>query len=215
MFCIKTGMKNEYEVAKKYSQAAIVLTGIQTVEDLVRNAAGCDGIISFGMCGGLRPGLPIVSQTVIASVLIGPDGERYEVDKDWSKNLFSRTRDYMQPFYSSGRFNEASTPLQRAEIFAKTGAWCVDDESLFVMQYAKTRGIPAVIIRNVSDAWNDNVSLTSHILSRGGGADPIAVIKDLFKEPIEMAKIVYHYEQSQRQLYGLARTIAPTFCRYG
>jgi adenosylhomocysteine nucleosidase len=206
-------MKNEYDLAQKYAApGTLVLTGIQTVADLNKNVPReCKAIMSFGMSGGLRPGLPVVGQTVLASYLVGPNGEHYTCDKTWCNRLFAQTKFYVQPYYSSGQFNQANTPEQRAAIYKKTGAWCIDDESLWVAQFAKARGIPFVIGRNVSDQWNDDVSITSNILNANGGADVEAVIKDLFTDPVTMIKIGLDYKRSQAGLEYFAKEVGPAF----
>lgn len=214
MICIKSGMQNEYDVAKEFSAAGtLILTGVQTVDDLQKQVPlECSAIMSFGMAGGIRPKLPIVGQTVIADRLIGPQGEQYHCDSAWNHRLFLRTKFYTQPYFSSGTYNTANTPAQRAAIFAETGAWCIDDESLWVAQFAKQRGIPFTIMRNVSDAWNDNVSITSNLLAKGGSVNVFNAIADFVSDPIEMAEIAAHYEVSQSQLEASARKVGPDFC---
>ena len=213
MICLKTGMMNEYQVATKYAvTGTLILTGIKTVADLdCEVLPECEAIMSFGMCGGLRPKLPIVGQTVIATRLIGPNGEAYECDLAWRRKLFAITNYYAQPYYSSGLFNQANTPAQRAALYAQTNAWCIDDESLWVAQFAAKRNIPFAIMRNVSDAWNDDVSITSNILNASGGIDPMAVLKAVVTEPVNMVKIGIHYEISQRALEAAAQKVGPSF----
>jgi hypothetical protein len=213
MLCIKTGMRNEYDLAKRYASSdTLVLTGIQTLQDLLKRVPQtCTAIMSFGMCGGLRPGLPTVGQTVLASRLIGPDGELYLCDHAWRLRIFEKTLHYVQPYYSSGKFNEANTPAQRAAIHAKTGAWCIDDESLFVAQFAKERKISFLIARNVSDQWDDDVSVTAGILNSQGQPQPLAVIGALFKAPLALVKIGLDYRRSQTCLEQFASEIGPSF----
>ncbi len=218
MLCIKTGMQNEYELAKKYaSPNTLVLTGIQSVEDLQNNVPkGCTAIMSFGMSGGLRPVSPIVGQTVVASYLEGPKGERYICDITWRLRLHMMIGDAgqtycSQPYYSSGKFNEANTPAQRQKIFQETGTWCIDDESLWVAQFAEARDIPFTIVRNVSDQWDDDVSFSSNLLLPSGGANPWGVAKALITQPIAMTTMAYHFFISQRALEETAKLMAPSF----
>lgn len=213
MLCIKCGLVNEYDLAVKYAASGtLVLKGIQTVDDLQKNVPReCQAIISYGMCGGLRPKLPVVGQTVIGSHLVGPNGEIYQCDANWHRRLFALTRYYVQAYYSSGLFNQANTPAQRAALYAKTGAYCIDDESLWVAQFASARKIPFAIMRNVSDAWNDDVSITSNILNAGGGADWWAVLKDVVTDPEDMVKIGLHYATSEHWLEVAAQKVAPNF----
>jgi adenosylhomocysteine nucleosidase len=213
MLCIKTGMKNEYDLAKRYASAdTLVLTGIQTLENLLANVPkSCKAIMSFGMCGGLRPDV-LVGQTVIASYLVDPHGATYVCDMYWRDRICTKTQHRTQlPYYSSGKFNEANTPAQRAAIYTKTNAWCIDDESLFVAQFAMRREIPFIIARNVSDQWNDDVSITSDILDAQGRPKPMAVASALFKSPLSLIKIGMNYQRSQNALELFAKEIGPNF----
>jgi adenosylhomocysteine nucleosidase len=213
MLCIKTGMRNEYDIAKRYASwdRTLVLTGKQTLNDLLEHVPKtCTAIMSFGMCGGLRPGV-VVGQTVIASYLIGPNGDNYPCNSAWQHNLFKKTHHFVQPYYSSGKFNQANTQEQRAAIHKKTGAWCIDDESLFVAQFAVKRGIPFAIARNLSDQWDDDVSVTAGILNSQGEPQTLAVLGALFKAPITMVKIGLDYRRSQAGLKLLAEQIGPDF----
>jgi adenosylhomocysteine nucleosidase len=213
MLCIKTGMRNEYDIAKRYASwdRTLVLTGKQTLNDLLEHVPKtCTAIMSFGMCGGLRPGV-VVGQTVIASYLIGPNGDNYPCNSAWQHSLFKKTHHFVQPYYSSGKFNQANTQEQRAAIHKKTGAWCIDDESLFVAQFAMRRGIPFIIARNVSDQWDDDVSITSDIMDAEGRPKPMAIASALFKSPLVLVKIGANYQHSQTALELFAREIGPSF----
>jgi hypothetical protein len=214
MLCVKTGMRNEYDLAKRYALGALVLTGIQTLEDLEKNVpASCRAIMSFGMCGGLRPFTPLVGQTVLASYLIGPRSEVYSTDYEWNSRLISKLKgaNLVGPYYSSGKFNEADTPAQKAGIYVRTRAWCIDDESLFVAQFAQARGIPFVIARNVSDQWDDDVSVTASIMDDKGKPKPWEVAKAFLRQPRTLLKIGGAYYRSQTGLTQLARQIGPDF----
>jgi len=210
--CIKTGMDNEATIARAYAApGTLVLQGIYSAADLDKAVpSSCTGVISFGMCGGLRPKLPIVGQTLIAWPLITPD-KTYMPDEAWVKRLFAATKAYCQPYFSSGEFNTANTPAQRAALFAQYGAWAIDDESNSVAEFSAARGIPFVVMRNVSDAWNDNVSITSNILNANGGVDPLAVLSDLVEYPEEMMEITRDYFTSNGELRTAAVMVGPTF----
>ena len=199
MLCIKTGMPVEADIARIHSKDSLVLSGIQTVEMLQKNVPNdCTGIMSFGMCGGLRPGSPVVGQTLIASYLVGPNDETYSPDEHWVRRLFGQTYAYVQPWFSNGQFNTADTPAQRAAIYSSSRAWCIDDESLDVARFAKTRGIPFVILRNVSDQWNDDVSIAATLLNSSGGVNPWQVFKAVITDPIDLIRIGRAYGCARR-----------------
>jgi nucleoside phosphorylase len=213
MLCIKTGMLPEKQIALAHAGAdVIVLSGIQTVETLDKIVPGsCTGILSFGLCGGLRQTLPVVGQTLIASRLVGPNDEIYEPDRDWNHRLFLKTHAYTQCWYSNGTFNTSNTPTQRASIWRATFAWCVDDESLAVAQFARARGIKFTILRTVSDAWDDDVSITSNLLNSKGGVDVWQVIKAATSNPSTMIKIWRDYSTSVAELGTAAIQVGQSF----
>jgi nucleoside phosphorylase len=206
-------MWSEEQLFRAHAPAGVsVLSGIQTVDDLQRLVPReCTGILSAGLCGGLRPDRPVVGQTLIASNLIGPDDESYQPDKDWNHRLFMVTHAYTQCWFSNGQFNSANTPEQRAAIYHKTYAWCIDDESLAVAQFAKARGIKFAILRTVSDAWNDDVSVTSSLLNKNGGVNIWEVIKAMTSEPTIMIKIWRDYNTSMAELGTAVIQVGPTF----
>ncbi len=211
---IKTGMKNEYDIAKAHTIGDVtILTGVQTVFDLEGHVpSDAQAILSFGMSGGIRPGLPVVGQTVIASHLIDPDKRVYHPDPIWVKRLFHTTHAYVQPWFSSGLYNTANDPQQRAELYQNYQAWCIDDESLAVAQFAQKHGLSWAIVRNVSDAWNDNVNITNGLLNSKGDVDPWAVIKAFTTDPEDMIKIWRHYQLSNAELGVTAIQLGPHFC---
>ena len=213
MLCIRVGMQPEYDIARTHAAPdTFIIDGVQTVETLQQKIpSACSAIMSFGMCGGLSPTLPIVGQTLIASHLVGPIGELYLPDRAWSDRLYAATKAYVQPWYSSGKFSEANTPEQRAKFYRWTNAWCIDDESLAVAKFAALRKIPFVILRNVSDQWDDNVAITATLLTATGGVDPWEVIRAFVSDPIEMAQIGLDYEKCKAELNVTAIQIGETF----
>ena len=212
--CIKTGMVPESQVAAAHAAAGTtLLSGDLKVADLDRLVpATCDAILSFGLCGGLRPALPVVGQTIIASRLIGPEGETYEPDLAWVRRLFAATHAYTQPYFSNGLFDTADTPAQRAALYDRYGGRVIDDESLYVAQFAASRKIPFAVLRNVSDQWDDDVQVTAHLLNSSGGVDMAAVLRALVSDPAAMIKIWRAYNLSIAELGTAAVEVGPSFC---
>ena len=210
---IKTGMQSEADVATAHAAPdVLVLTGVQTTEDLQRAVPPtCTAILSFGLCGGLRPVRPVVGQTLIASHLSGPQGDIYAPDPAWNHRLFTATHAYTQPWYSNGAYNTANTPAQRAALYAQTAAWCVDDESLAVARFAKAFGIPFAILRTVSDQWDEDVSITATMLTASGGINIWSVIKGAVSDPAALIRIGREYALSIGELGVTAVEVGPNF----
>lgn len=188
MLVVKTGISPEYGIARAHFPNAVHLTGVQTLASLEAQVpATCTAIASFGLCGGLRPQQPVIGQTVVSSTLLTPASvyvpipphmptESYVSDAAWRERIYAKTLYGAHPYFSSGRFNTADTPAQRALLYEATQAWCIDDESIYVAQFAAARRIPFVIVRTVSDAWDDDVSITANILTASGGVNIAALL---------------------------------------
>lgn len=196
--CIKTGMTSEEQTAKQIaSWDTLVLVGQYTLTNFLMKVPNTvAGILSFGLCGGLSPGLP-VGGVVIASKLITND-TTYEPGYDWTERLCQCCGVQSVPYYSTGQFNLADTPPQRAALFQQTGAHAIDDESGPVAEFAKRRGIPFAILRVVSDAWDDTVPLAARNALNPDGTSNVNSI---------LAYLEAHPAQDGEQLKDLAKTV--------
>lgn len=215
MLAIKTGMQTEYSIAIKIaSPSATVLTGVMTVADLdIHVPRACTGIISYGLCGGLAPGLSI-GQNIIGDLLKTPDGD-YVPDPAWRKRLFARTKAYEHVWWSSDTFNTADDPASRAALYAQTGAWVIDDESMAVAQFAALRKIPFALMRTVSDGANDTIPAAARVALQADGSTDIwpvleSVLGNLGQLP-DLEKMADYLSISLGTLYTAGLQVGPTF----
>ena len=230
MLVVKTGISPEYDIARAHFPDAVHLTGVQTLATLEAQVPPtCTAIASFGLCGGLRPQQPIVGQTVVSSTLVTPASvyvpipphmptESYAADAAWCERIYTKTLYGAHPYFSSGRFDTADTPAQRAALYDATQAWCIDDESIYVAQFAAARNIPFAVVRTVSDAWNDDVSITSRILNAGGGVNIAALLWKIAQDLADpngpedaFTKIWQHYNASVISLGAAAARLGSDF----
>lgn len=215
MLVVKTGMQSEADVASSVvAPGTFVLAGQHTPEQLqALIPTNCDAIMSFGLCGGLAPQAEI-AQVFLCTTLVTPDGS-FEADKDWIVRLFARTKLYAQHWYSTGVYNEANTPEQRAAIFNQTGAWVIDDESYSVAIFAKQRGIPFTIMRSVSDGYADTVPpAADNAINPDGSFNLWSLLTSLASDPGQIAgliKMASQYNQSLGTLKQAALELGPTF----
>jgi hypothetical protein len=216
MLVIKTGMPAESAIATTYAApGTLVLSGIQTIASLQKLVpANCTGIISFGLCGGLSPQARI-GQIFLGDVLYGPQGETYDADPVWGHRLFLKTKAYMQHWYSSGIFNQADDPAQRAALFKATTAWIIDDETLAVAQFARVRGISFQMMRSVSDGANDTVPPAArNALNSDGSSNIEEVLVSVAADPAQLPDLIRigeEYYQSLAELRTAAIMIGPAF----
>ena len=101
--------------------------------------SGCEGLISFGVAGGLRADLPPGTCIVGSSIVAGD--RRFSTDDDWSKNLLQ-----CLPSAQSGALAGVGAPVMTADakraLHSLTGALAVDMEFHIVADTAAQHGLP-------------------------------------------------------------------------
>lgn len=217
--CIKTGMTSEDMTAKEIASFdTVFLSGQMNMADFeAKVPKTVTGIISYGLCGGLAPGLP-VGGIVLASVLI--DGSTiYRPNGLWTGRLAQALNVRPLPYFSTGVFDLADTPDQRAKLYNNWGASAIDDESGPMAAFALERNIPFAILRVVSDAWNDTVPLAArHAVNPDGSSNVSSIIAWLEANPnqagaeiIDLAKTAMEYNQSLAVLLQVGRQVGEYF----
>lgn len=98
-------------------------------------------VVSAGTCGALAPALA-VGALVVPAAVVGPDGERWPTAA-------------LPPLPAAGALLTVSgaveSAAQKARLWMETGAVAVDMESAAIMAWARARGVPAAVVRGVSD----------------------------------------------------------------
>jgi adenosylhomocysteine nucleosidase len=98
-------------------------------------------VISAGACGALDPALS-VGALVVPTVVLGPDGAR------WPTATLPRLT-------ASGALltvaDVVESAAQKARLWMETGAHAVDMESATILAWARECGVPAAVVRAVSD----------------------------------------------------------------
>jgi adenosylhomocysteine nucleosidase len=204
---IKTGMTQEFKVAKRFAAPDVMLlSGVMTVADLdVHIPADCKAILSFGLNGGLGSYIQ-VGELTIARELATPEGKVLKPDDQWGARLASTMRDYIKVvrYYSSGEFNTADTPSERAQLYIKYQAEVVDDETYAVAEFAAKRGIPWQALRSCSDDANDTIPPAARNALNSDGTDNlIRVLTSICRNPLQvpaMLKIAHNFGKSLNSL---------------
>jgi len=106
------------------------------------------GLISFGVCGGLAPGLRPGS-CVIASAVRSQNG-RFATDVHWSQRLLEALPDAIHGELV-GVPGPLAEPQSKQALHAQTGALAADMESHVVAEAAAAHGLPLAAIRVVTD----------------------------------------------------------------
>ncbi len=111
-------------------------------------AQGCRGLVSFGIAGGLAPGLR-PGTCVIATEIIAND-RRLETNALWLERLRTVLPNAVHgPL--AGVSSALTEPSAKRTLHQTTGAIAVDMESHVVADIAASRGLPMTAIRVIAD----------------------------------------------------------------
>ena len=151
-------------------------------------AAGCGGLISFGVAGGLAPHLK-PGTCVIGSEIIDDDCAR-PTDARWAQRL---TR--LIPGSVYGSIAGVRAPIAHADdkrrLHESTGALAVDMESHIVAEAAERHRVPFAAIRVVVDPVQRTIPRSALAGSRPDGTiDPIAVVRSLARYPRDLVGLI-------------------------
>ena len=106
-----------------------------------------DLVVSAGVCGALAPALA-VGDLVIPSAVLGASGERWP-----AASLPRLPADGV--LVTVARVLESAA--DKARLWMETGALAADMESGVVLAWAQGRGVPAAVVRAVSDGADSGV----------------------------------------------------------
>jgi hopanoid-associated phosphorylase len=152
------------------------------VEELTRAvSAGCRGIVSFGIAGGLssalRPGALVIASEVISN------GQRLATTSRWSQAIL---RSHPEAIHAPIAGSDALVTLSSAKfaLGATTDAVAVDMESHVAARVAAAHGLPFVAIRAVADPVHRTLPLAAlGAVLDNGHTDVRAVVRSLAREP--------------------------------
>jgi adenosylhomocysteine nucleosidase len=151
-------------------------------------AAGCKGLISFGVAGGLAPGLKPGTCIIGSSVI--DDGEERPTDARWSHRLRR-----IIPDTEYGPLLGVRQPIafshDKSALHDQTGALAVDMESHVVARAAARHGVPLAVIRVVVDPVERTIPRSALAGTRPDGTiDPLAVVRSLMRYPRDLTGLV-------------------------
>lgn len=116
-------------------------------------------VVAAGVCGALAPTLR-TGDLVVPEAVVTEDGARHATDAlaglERSGTLLSTRM-------------VADTPAVKARLWMQTGALAVDMESAMIVAWARGRGLPAVVVRAVSDTAEQSIPADLAALVEAGG----------------------------------------------
>jgi len=175
----------------------------KAARDLV--AQGADGLVSFGLAGGLDPALRPGAVVIPAWVLWA--GRRYETDLSLADRFGGSTGHCMM----AGTVAVADGKAKR-RLFMETGAHAIDLESGGVAQVAAAHGIPFVAVRAICDPAERDLPPAALVALDGRGRIGLArVVVSVLRHPGQvpgLLRLASDAAAARRTLVGLAAGFA-------
>jgi hopanoid-associated phosphorylase len=168
-------------------------------------ADGADALVSFGIAGGLAPGL------VPGDIVVGTEVDGIPCDPEWTARLCAALPE-AKPGLVRG-VDLAAATVEAKAVLHLGGALAVDMESGAVARVCAELGKPFAVLRAVADPYDR--ALPAAVLcglDAEGNPRPFKVMAELLRRPSELPGLIRVARDSQAALSALgaaARRLGP------
>jgi adenosylhomocysteine nucleosidase len=191
---IVVGMEAEARIARRFGFPVATLGGAEALL-----AGGADGLISFGIAGGLAPGLK-PGTLVVATEVVAEDGRRYP-----AMDLTTSVTGAVRAPIAGAIAIVAQTEAKQA-LYNRTGAVAVDLESAEVARLCADAGVPLAVIRAIGDPAERDLPPAALVgLSPDGRVDLRAVLASVRRTPGQIPALLAVALDTRRALAALKR----------
>ncbi|MEM7541298.1 MAG: hypothetical protein AAF384_06870 [Pseudomonadota bacterium] len=182
-------------------------------EELV--AEGVDGIMSWGVAGGLiealNPGSLVIGESVE-----GAHSSALPCDDTW-QNALTRELAHFSPH--TGHVYSVDAPLKNERVkqglHSRTRAAIVDMECATIAKVANDHGLAFATLRSIVDPVSFELpDAAASALSESGSPRLGAMIGNLIKKPSDVRELIvlgWWYRQALSSLRDAARVLSPSF----
>jgi hopanoid-associated phosphorylase len=211
------GLRLEARIA--FGQNAIVVCHdkVRGLPDVLQAAvaAGCSGIISFGLAGGLAPEYR-AGDWVIASSVIDEEGKFIPTSALWSSRLLE-----LVPYASYAPILGVDQPLVHAahkcNLHSLSLAAATDNESHLTARFAREHGLEFAALRVIIDPAHRRVpdSVLAGLCS-DGSTDIGAILRRLLVRPfqtLDLVRLTADYIVARSRLIEARRLLGAHFGR--
>jgi hopanoid-associated phosphorylase len=162
-------------------------------------------LVSFGIAGGLAPGLK-PGTCLVASSVVCPRGENFETHTGWRESLAGALGGA-----AIARFAGVDVPLAdragKRALHLETGAVLVDMESHIVARVARAHTLPFAAIRVVADPAGRRLPHAATVGMRTDGrVDIPAVLRSLARDPRQVPDLFRTALDARAAFAGLFRS---------
>jgi adenosylhomocysteine nucleosidase len=146
-------------------------------------------IISFGVAGGLAPGL-VAGSKLVARAIISEDGARYYSDPAWSRRLADALGGA-----TIGDIAGVDAPVagcaEKRALHSKTGAHAADTESHVAARIAAAYGLPFAAFRVVADPADRQLPHAALVAVRPDGSIALgAIAGSILRDPRQVPQLL-------------------------
>jgi adenosylhomocysteine nucleosidase len=152
-------------------------------------AKQASAIISFGVAGGLVPGLAAGSK-LVARAIITEDGARYYSDPAWSRRLADALGGA-----TIGDIAGVDAPVagcaEKRALHSKTGAHAADTESHVAARIAAAYGLPFAAFRVVADPADRQLPHAALVAVKPDGSIALgAIAGSILRDPLQVPQLL-------------------------
>jgi adenosylhomocysteine nucleosidase len=170
--------------------------------------AGAAALVSFGLAGGLAPGLH-VGDLLLPEIVRGDGLNSWSVDPVWRERVHARLAEgglQIKGGAIAGSDRILATAADKRTLFESASALAVDMESHAVAAVATEAGIPFLVLRALADPFDQAVPQVAREALRPDGRIRIrATFGGLLRQPGELIALARLARQSALALAALRR----------
>lgn len=212
--CAVTGLQREARLLNGYANLIVIGGGNSTrLADKIERAAaeGIRAIISIGIAGGLKPGLPPGTPIIASSVIASNDA--FPTSPSWAEALRGQISGaILGPIAGGDKILDADA---KSDLHRRTGALTIDMESHVAARIASTHGLPFAAFRVIADPAERSVPPAATVALRPDGGVSIGrVLASLAAQPTQIGSLVrtaIDARASFRILARCCRLVGPFF----
>lgn len=146
-------------------------------------------IVSFGIAGGLAPGLS-AGTPLVARAIVAEDGQYLECDRSWAQGLATALGGALIVDIA-GVDTAVADPAHKRALHVATGAVAVDMESHVAARFAAAHNLPFAAFRVVADPAERQLPDAALVGLRDDGGVAIgAVMRSLLREPRQIPHLI-------------------------
>jgi len=170
-------------------------------------AKGKGALLSFGIAGGIAPGLA-AGTLLLPRAVKSESGEVFPADEKLHADFAAALRRAGLAFMEGavlGLDRLAMTQADKEALFYQSRAEAVDTESIFVARAAERENIPFVVLRAISDPAEIGLPPAAAIgLDQEGNPAIRPVLKSLLQNPLQLPGLIRAALGARRALAALA-----------